>query len=86
MVGGSSGMISVKISQHARLSARSTTYRSVLNDSKARRALHDINTIFDRHDVIVWLDCGTLLGAVREKDFIVWDNDIDLAMWAEDLI
>ncbi|MBT8442557.1 MAG: LicD family protein [Gammaproteobacteria bacterium] len=86
MAGGSSGTLGVKISQHARLNALSTTHRSVLNDSKARRALHDINTIFDRHDVMVWLDCGTLLGAVREKDFIAWDNDIDLAIWSEDLI
>ena len=25
-----------------------------------------------------WLDCGTLLGAVREQRLLTWEKDIDL--------
>lgn len=56
-----------------------------MNGEEAKVALHDVRKIFERRALTVWLDCGTLLGAVREGTFIPWDNDIDLGMWTESL-
>lgn len=37
-----------------------------------------------QHNVMYWLDFGTLLGAIREKGFIAHDNDIDIGVKFED--
>lgn len=36
--------------------------------------------LFNRDKINYWIDFGTLLGAIREKDIISWDTDVDLSI------
>ncbi len=44
-----------------------------------------VDEIFRRNNIDYWLHAGTLIGAVRHKGFIPWDDDVDIAVKASDM-
>ena len=46
--------------------------------------LQQLINVCQEHNLRMWVDFGTLLGAVRHKGFIPWDDDIDVCMPRED--
>ena len=43
-----------------------------------------IDNICNKYDLQYWIDCGTLLGAIRHEDYIPWDDDLDGGMMRKD--
>ena len=56
--------------------------------SQTKKIGLDILVEFDKfckeHDLQYFLVYGTLLGAVRHKGYIPWDDDVDVAMFRAD--
>lgn len=46
--------------------------------------LEHLLSVCQKYDLKCWADSGTLIGAVRHKGFIPWDDDIDMVMLRDD--
>ena len=58
--------------------------KKILDPEISKRNLLDFKKVMDKYGIRYGLMYGTLLGAVREGDFIVYDEDADVFVLAED--
>ncbi len=61
-----------------------------LNLSECRQRgvefLSEVKAVLDDNNIVFWIEYGTLLGAVRQQGFILWDSEIDLGFFKDDLV
>lgn len=48
------------------------------------KMLGDFIQVCEKHHLTYFVDCGTMLGAVRHQGFIPWDDDVDVSMPRKD--
>lgn len=58
--------------------------RQLLNKEVCKENLFDVRRIFDRYGIKFWFLYGTLLGAIRDNDFIEYDTDTDIGIFEKD--
>ena len=46
--------------------------------------LDEVLSIAKKHELNIWMEYGSLIGAVRHNGYVPWDDDIDICMPRED--
>uniref|UniRef100_UPI0028A6D70E LicD family protein n=1 Tax=Exiguobacterium sp. TaxID=44751 RepID=UPI0028A6D70E len=59
-------------------------YPKSFNKKIQLEALNFLISYLDKHQIEYFVIAGTLLGAVRHKGFIPWDDDIDIGLKREE--
>ena len=70
--------------QHLKYNPDGSTLRK--QQDKMLEMLILIDQICKKYKINYWLSDGTLLGAVRHKGFIPWDDDLDISMMRSDYL
>ena len=61
-----------------------SSYTSPYWKKKQIAHLNDIYTILINNGIYCWIDCGTLLGATRDNDIPLFDDDTDIGLFEQD--
>ncbi|MBC8175144.1 MAG: LicD family protein [Candidatus Marinimicrobia bacterium] len=64
---------------------RKRVYLTGKNLIKMKKLLSDTVSILEKNGIKYWLDFGTLLGVIRDKELIAWDHDVDICISGKDV-
>jgi len=61
------------------ISATENPYESGMVETLRRTV-----AVLGKRNIPYWIDCGTLLGLIRDQRIIPWDEDVELGAWTRD--
>jgi GR25 family glycosyltransferase involved in LPS biosynthesis len=61
-----------------------TFFLSLKDQKSLYDVLYDAKKVLDKYNITFWAAEGTLLGALRHKGLIPWDDDVDIGMKLQD--
>jgi len=54
------------------------------NKDRSPDMLFEVKSVLDKEKIPFWLEAGTLMGAIKYKKIMPWDDDIDLGAFEKD--